>query len=290
MTSPSLVRGPFTPRRYLVRIAALVGILASTGPSSASAADPPPSAIAAAVDLKALQAAGPRALLQRAVDALGGKEGGREVWSRARTVDFYYDHEALQSYAGEGILASHHYQAQMDGSQSLEVTILKGDGKGSLTRVSGGESSIEVDGQRTALAPDQAQRRMDDFSPGKLFQIPLDFGPSEGQVADADILEVLSVVGVEEVRGRPGVVLRAEEEGIERLRIVLDTQSWVPLETTFESAAGRITYRFGDYRTIVPGLILPFRREFLRNDILLGTVQVRDIKVTLAPEAERKKK
>lgn len=242
-----------------------------------------PSVAADAAELEEIKKAGVQEIITRAVAALGGRDGGRVAWERVSTVDFRYRREARQSYAEQKVVAAHRYRREADGVLSLEVGILEGEGKGSLTTIAADQAWIEVDGARQALPPDQARRHLAQYAPEKLFHIPLEMGPSQGRVADGEILDALRIVGLETVNARKAVVLAAEEDGVERLRMLLDTQDWRLLEATFESAAGRITYRFGDYRAVAPSLVLPFHWEFWRNDIRLDLIEIQDLQVALAP-------
>lgn len=283
-----LARSPVLPRRGAIVAACLataIGLLVLVAPAHAArgAVGPGPAVAADAAELEELKKAGVQEIIRRGVAALGGRDGGRIAWERVASVDFRYRREARQSYADQKVVAAHRYRRDADGVLSLEVGILEGEGKGSLTTIAADQAWIEVDGSRQSLPPDQARRHLAQYAPEKLFHIPLEMGPSQGRVADGEILDALRIVGLETVDARKAVVLAAEEDGVERLRMLLDVQDWRLLEATFESAAGRITYRFGDYRAVAPSLVLPFHWEFWRNDIRLDLIEIEDLQVVLAP-------
>jgi len=78
----------------------------------------------------------------------------------------------------------------------------------------------------------------------------------------------------EEDHGKGIVVRSSSEVDQERVRMVLEARTHLPLEAAFASVAGEITYVFGDYRQVSEGLTVPFQRRFSRNGIQLSALTV----------------
>jgi hypothetical protein len=70
------------------------------------------------------------------------------------------------------------------------------------------------------------------------------------------------------------ILVGTGSDGKETARLEVDARSYRPAEVAFRSAGGDIVYRYADYREVSPGLIIPYRREFLRNGILLSSTEV----------------
>jgi hypothetical protein len=70
------------------------------------------------------------------------------------------------------------------------------------------------------------------------------------------------------------VLVALDDAGEETARIEVDARTYRPVAVSFRSPAGQVAYRYGDYREVAPGLIVPFEREFSRNGRTVSVTKV----------------
>ncbi len=248
-------------------------------PASAKKAPPkaPPASDEPAADDGPPSAGG---LIETAQAALGGPRGGHPVLAALPGYRLSYKMEMRDHWAGQSFTAKHVYERGLDASVRLEVKVVSGEGKDSVAFVGADEAWIDADGERADFTPDEVMVRVDDFAPETLFQVPLDLADRGIESLPAQVRDRLQIQPPEGEDAAPHPVLVAlDDAGEEQLRLVLHEGTGRPLEASFASVAGRITYRFDDYRLVADGLVVPFSRTFLRNDVQLSQLTVTNFEV-----------
>jgi len=223
-------------------------------------------------------------LIERMALALGGARGGARVLEKARVVDFTYTRSIKESSSGRKLSAVHRYLQVVEGDRTrLDIRISSGKGKDSATIVQGGKAWLIVDDATHEVALGAVEARLGEFSPARLFSVPLALAVDGPQMlGDAG----LTLAGkVDAGTGARFILVGTGSDGREAARLEVDARSYRPAEVAFRSAGGDIVYRYGDYREVSPGLIIPFRREFLRNGILLSSTEVLRFKINGKVEA-----
>jgi len=223
-------------------------------------------------------------LIEAARIALGGPRGGHPVLQALPGYRFDFKMEMTDHWAGQSFTAKHVYERGLDGSVKLDVKVVSGEGKDSVAFVGADGAWIEADGERADFTAEEVMVRVDDFAPETLFQVPLDLADRGVESLPEPVRERLQIPPPEplEEGEKPSphpVVVALDDEGEEQLRLVLHGTTGRPLEATFTSVAGRITYRFDDYREVAEGLVVPYSRTFLRNDVQLSHLTVKDFEV-----------
>lgn len=212
-------------------------------------------------------------LIERVSLALGGERGGARVLEKAGVIDFTYRRSVKESSSGRKVTALHRFLRVSKGSRTrLDIRIGSGKGKDSATILTDGGAFLLVDEAVHEVAVGAVENRLSEFSPERLFSVPLALAADGPQMlGDA----ALTLAGRVSEGGRSRFILVGTgSDGKETARIEIDARSYRPVEVAFRSAGGDIVYRYADYRELKPGLVLPFRREFIRNGILLSTMEV----------------
>jgi hypothetical protein len=230
--------------------------------------------------------AAPAELIGAAALALGGSEGGHVALAALPGYRLVYTMEVHDTASGRAFTAEHRYEVGEDRSVRLTVDVTRGkDGVDSVAYAGVDEAWVESEGEKTDFLPAEVRQRVLDFSPERLFQVPLELGPKGIDALPAEVHERLVAEVIVEGDHAGDVVVRAVDDGDEeQVSMRLDDEDGLPREASFASVAGRITYRFDDYREVSDGLVIPFRRQFLRNGILLSDLTVTAFEV--GPRAE----
>jgi hypothetical protein len=215
------------------------------------------------------------ALVEAASLALGGAKGGHEALLGLPGFRLIYKMEVHDPRSGSDYTAHHIYTQGLDGSVKLEVKVLDGTGVDSVAYSGADGGWVEVDGEKTEFAAGEVLQRIDDFSPRALFQVPLELAPKGIAAFPEEVRGALVGEWLDPEDHTKGIVVRSSsEEDQEQVRMVLEVGSHLPLEASFTSMAGEITYAFGDYRQVTEGLTVPFERRFSRNGIQLSALTV----------------
>jgi len=212
-------------------------------------------------------------LIERVSLALGGERGGARALEKVGVIDFTYRRSVKESSSGRKVTALHRFlRVSRDGRTRLDIRIASGKGKDSATILKEGSAFLVVDDAVHEVAVGAVEGRLGEFSPERLFSVPLALAADGPQMlGDA----ALTLAGRVTEGGQSRFILVGTgSDGQETARIEIDARSYRPVEVAFRSAGGDIVYRYADYRELKPGLVLPFRREFIRNGILLSTTEV----------------
>lgn len=231
------------------------------------------------------------ALIERISLALGGQDGGEAVLEKAKNYSFTFRRSITDAPSGRQVTADHRYLFHQGGKRvRLDIRIRSGKGKDSATVVVGEDAWLLVAGERHALDPETASGRLGEFTPQWLFSVPLALATDGRQLLGG---ASLSLAGRVREKGADRFILVGTgADGEETARLEIDARSYRPVEIAFRSSGGNVVYRYGDYREVEPGLVLPFRREFLRNGIEVSSTEVFQLSLSkvgdsglFAPEA-----
>ena len=226
------------------------------------------------------------ALTERISLSLGGAEGGRKVLEAAADIEFVYRRTLHEVLSDGEITADHRYVAERERTRiRLDVRIVRGDGKDSATILDGEEAHLLVDGAAHVVKADNVRSRLREFGPDRLFSVPLALAADGRQLlGDTDFT-------VQERRVDPAgarlVLVALDDAGEETARLEVDARNYRPTSVAFRSPAGMVAYRYGDYREVAPGLIVPFEREFSRNGRTVSTTRVLAFRLSASPDPAR---
>ena len=225
-------------------------------------------------------------LIGRISQALGGAEGGAPVLSAQEEIDFLFRRTVRDAVTTKELTADHRYVSLDSGARlRLDIRMVDGDGKDSAAVVDGDAAWLLVDGDKHGAQADVVAGRLAEFSPARLFSVPLALA-SEGKQILGDA--ALSVVGRVDDKGKGRfILLGTDADGNETARLEVDAHSYQPLEVAFRSPSGEVVYRYGDYRQVAPGLIVPFEREFLRNGIRISRTEVKRLALHVPDDPSR---
>jgi len=225
-------------------------------------------------------------LIERISLALGGSEGGREVLESQNELDFVFRRTVRDSITTRELTADHRLvMRRSDGQLRLDIRMVEGSGKDSAAVVDGDAAWVLVGGALHEAEADVVEGQLREFSPARLFSVPLALA-SEGRQILGDA--ALTVAGRVDDRGKARFILVGlDASGMETARLEVDARSYRPLEVAFRSPSGEVVYRYGDYREVAEGLIVPFEREFLRNGIRISRTEVYRLGLRIPADARR---
>jgi hypothetical protein len=211
-------------------------------------------------------------VVERVAEALGGPKGGARVLGTARELDFIYTRSVRDAVTTKQIDAGHRY-VRADGGrrQRLDLRVAQ-DGVDSGSIIDGKTAWVVVGGARHDVDPLAIQARLPEFSPERMFSVPLALAAEGPRLLGEATLTVDE--RVDEGGRRRWVLLGLGEDGQETARLEVDARTSLPLEVAFRSPAGHVVYRYADFRQVAPGLVLPFQREFHRNGIRISRTEV----------------
>ncbi len=141
--------------------------------------------------------------------------------------------------------------------------------------VAGESAWLIVDGESHDLDVAAAEGRMGEFTPARLFSVPLALASEGRQILGDAALEVAARV---DDGGKARFIL-VGGEGDDSVRLEVDARTYLPLEVAFKSPSGDVAYRYGRYKEVSKGLVVPFEREFHRNGILVSKTSVTRFKL-----------
>ena len=198
---------------------------------------------------------------QRVSQALGGQRGGMAQIDRARELDFVFVREVRDSWSHKTVVANHRLLLMKGGTRlRLDVRVNGDEGVDSASVIDGSSAWVLAEDEKHDADPGALRSRLAEFSPERLFAVPL-------SLADG-ARDVLFEANLRVTRRSPEdggqLVLVGEGTDAGDTRIVLDA-NYRPVEVAFRSLSGPVMYRYDDYREVAPGLIIPFIREFHRN-------------------------
>ncbi len=204
-------------------------------------------------------------LIERISRALGGPQGGGAVLEAERELEFVFDRTIRDSVTRKELTARHRYVVAGADRIRLDIRIRKGDGQDSAVVLDGDDAWVVADGAAHDADASTVRTRLGEFAPGRLFSVPLALATDGRQIlGDA----ALSVAGRVDDAGQSRFILVGQDaDGKETARLEVDARNYLPLEVAFASRSGEVVYRYGDYREVADGLVVPFEREFLRNGI-----------------------
>jgi hypothetical protein len=168
----------------------------------------------------------------------------------------------------------------------LELRVLEGPGKDSISLLTESAGWLLVEGQRVEVNRRELQSKTASYTLQSLLKVYLElpdlvatgFGAEtmtyEGRQQD-ERGQMLHVVGLRGPEGRPHIERITIEAGTFRLRRVY-----------YRGGGGVSESDFMDYRVAFPGLSLPFRIELSRNGRREDVVQIRRLEVLAQPAAE----
>lgn len=201
------------------------------------------------------------ALVARAATALGGAAGGLDAVSKAPNVLFEFRRvvpngpTARQTFARRGA------------DVYLDVVIESGTGASSRSGIVGASAWLAQDGATSTEDLDRAREVLGTFAPERVLAFPLGFSAAVGRGDLAGLVPGADVT----VAGHACHVAQDPAGGV---TLAIDAADDVVRRVVFDAGDGMMTYEFDAYKTVSPGVIVPFRVKTWRGDVLVDDVEV----------------
>lgn len=230
--------------------------------------DPTAPAVAAVEDPTMPAAA---EVLQRAVRAVGGREGGIVRVSAAPNLRFAYERKVV--HEGQELRASHVLVRSPEG---VRLDVVGAENVVTSTSVVGpGGAWVEVRGMTTDREQERVLEVLEGFGPEELLAYPLEFARL---VETEPAYRLLRTTGSETVAGR--VCWRLEYTGPEvggSMVLLVDAETWHVARVGFTTDAGHVSYGFVDWREVDTGLVAPFDVSLERDGVQVERLVVSEL-------------
>ncbi|MCO4774221.1 MAG: hypothetical protein KDA24_29610 [Deltaproteobacteria bacterium] len=224
------------------------------------------------------------ALVGRVSMSLGGPTGGLKTLEGAPAIELVFRRTVRDSHSAAEITADHRY-VEVGAKRRIDVRVVDGDGTDSAAIVSDSSWMI-VDGATHTVEATAVEAQMGEFGPRRLWSVPFALASEGREILNAASLEVVGR-GDGESGSEVLVMVGKNEEGEETSRVEVDAKSYRPTNVQFVSSSGKVEYRYGDYREIADGLVVPFSREFLRNGSRVSRTDVTSLSLRPPKEVAR---
>jgi len=223
-----------------------------------------------------------KVVVERLGQSLGGPRGGLALLERSKELDFVFDRTVRDSLSRQTVEASHRLVRTQSGDRiRLDVRVKGEEGIDSASIIDGTAGWVVADGERHEADAAALRSRLIEFAPERLFSVPLTLAAEGSDILGGAALELSR----ERIDGKNRLVLSGGGGESPSTRIVLDAEDYRPLEVAFRSLSGDLVYRYEDYREVVPGLVLPFVREFYRNGLRVSRTTVRRFGLSVSSES-----
>ncbi|MCP4804161.1 MAG: hypothetical protein GY913_20015 [Proteobacteria bacterium] len=209
-------------------------------------------------------------ILEHAVRAVGGRDGGAAVLADASGVRFVYVRTVMQD--GVELRAEHQLLRE---ASDLRLTVHGEDPvRASTTVVTDDGSWMRVDGERLAQDEARAREVLGGFEPEQLLALPLGFG----HLVDTDpVWAQLETVSVEGEGGDRLYVLEAGADSARGLRVEVAEEDWRIVEVVVRSDSGEAQHAFADWRELDTGLVVPFDVTLSRDGAVVSRLEVQEL-------------
>lgn len=265
-------------------------ILAKLQRDARDTADPLPVAsptmTPAAVAIATPQAADAAKLLAASMAVHGGPTGGFNAVDRAASVLLSYRLKSLDARTGAPVFTRHIYQRK--GKDRLRLEIAPMQEGATLARDASGKpivasssvsvhapsgSFVQIEGRLSELAPGTARARIEALGPAGMLRLPLAF-PNRGGAAVG--FTKATVAGSRTLNGQAATRIDATPppKPYREASLYLDPGTQRLIAARFLTDAGELLLTFADYRTVAPGLIVPFERVVYRDGAVVSSVEI----------------
>ena len=208
-------------------------------------------------------------VLEQAVRAMGGRDGGAGTLAAAPGVRFVFERTVVHD--GSELVAVHTFLRDPAASRLA----IDGDApvQPSITQIDADGTWLSVAGERTAQDGERTREVLSAFEPEQLMAFPLGFG----QLVDSDPawaeLETVDVVG----EGTDRVFVLQAGSDASGLEVRISEADWRVLEVLVRSDSGTSRHAFSDWRELDTGLVVPFAVEHTRDGQMVSRLQVREL-------------
>lgn len=212
--------------------------------------------------------AGSAGLLQAAVAAHGGVDGGRAALVRADHIRFRYRRTLVR--AGVAITAEHLW-IRSGSDRRLDVRIIEGEGADSTSVVRGAtEAWVQTGGQLTERPAAKATELIDQFGPLEMMAYPLGFA--------VDIETAGAWRGLTVAPGQAGAVTELRPavptRGLTAVGLLREGGQVAYVEMTQPN--GLFRFEYSDYRDLGGGVVLPYKTRLSRDGAVVEEMTVLD--------------
>lgn len=220
------------------------------------------------------------ALVGRISMSLGGTEGGAVVLEKQSAWDLAFRRTIKDSHSNDEVAADHRYVWLDHGARRrLDIRIVDGEGKDSASVITADGAWLVVDSAVHDVEREAALAQLTEFDPLRLYSVPFALGAEGRQILNAASLSAA------EKDGDRFVLIGRDEDGNETSRLEVNARTYRPLMVQFQSSSGLVEYRYGAYKEVADGLLIPFEREFWRNGTRISRTEVSRFKLASPKDA-----
>lgn len=207
--------------------------------------------------------------ITRVDEALGGATGGGQALARAAAVHFVF--ERRFRIGGSEATIEHEYWRE-GGFRRLDVRT-RGAGTDSVAVSSPTAAWLVVGGTRTSRDIGVVVGTIDGFAPEAVLALPL----AAHDVLGRPATERFQVLDGGDTGLRLGEGADDVEEGLAWLDV--DPERAYPVRARYVTDAGPLEWEFSEWRTVSPGVVVPFEAQVVRPDGARESIRVTRIEV-----------
>ncbi len=238
-----------------------------------------PNVVGASIDSdaehKKIGLPGADSVLRAAAKAHGGKHGASDMFQPDTSLFFAFIRKVPD---GDSSLVVENRYTRKDKSRRLEISVISGHAKGSVTVITPDQTSwVTVEGE--SLKRDLARTKdvVERFSPEQVLSIPFRFS-SDVYMAN-EWVQFRNTAKVSN-NSTLGVVLKSKESTEDGLSLAaFDTATGLLSKIVWKNQIGSVSWTFEDYRLVASGVYMPFHSTIQRDGVTVEEVELLDLQI-----------
>ncbi len=222
-------------------------------------------------------------ILQRAAARYPNMHTGRVADILRGPLLLSYSREILTPHS---LLISHLLYTWPPERARLELRVMEGTGKDSISLLSETGGWLLVDGQRVEVNRRELQAKTTGYSLQSLLKVHLEFPDQVSTNFGADKVSYEGRQLDESNKMLHLIALTSSESRPHIVKIGIDAETFCLRKIFYRGAAGLSAFSYGDFRIAVPSLSLPYRIELTRSGTREEVVKIKQIEVLAQSPAE----
>lgn len=181
-------------------------------------------------------------------------------------------------YAPSLLIVNHLLYAWDTEHMRLEIKVLDGQGKSSLSLLNAKKAALKVEEQWSAVNASELKARLNTYRLENLLRLHLSLGEHMKALGSRESWVYMGQVREQDGSLCPVLGLDKQAEG-NRIWFIFDPRTWSLRHVIHWSGGEVMEFVYSDVRVALPGLALPFRLEHRKNGRLEDLVRLQRLEV-----------
>lgn len=161
----------------------------------------------------------------------------------------------------------------------LELGVLEGQGRNSISLLNGRSGAILVDGQSSNVSAEELKARLGTYRLPSLLRLQLEIFEQLQSLQAQQAVQYVGVSTENDGTTCHRLLGRTGDPSTGTVEFVIEDQNWRLRRLIYERIGGRSEFRFSDFRVGLPELVIPFRVEYRVDGALRDAVRVNRLEV-----------